>query len=84
MCRWGLWRGLFGSVSDGTEVRWRRSGFIPDWTDHWASGAVAAAAAAVGAALVTAFGVPFVSEGGFEVGFAGGDDGESGADMIVC
>ena len=65
-------------------MRWRRSGFIPDWTDHWGSGAVAAAAAAaVGAALVTGFGVPFVPEWAFEVGFAG-DDGESGADMIVC
>lgn len=70
-----------GLLVVGTEVRWRRSGFIPDWTDHWASGAVAAAA--VGAAPVTAFGVPFVSEGAFEIGFAG-DDGESGADMVVC
>lgn len=55
-----------------------RGGFLPDWTDHWVSGA------AVGAALVTAFRVSVVSELAFEVGFSdSGGGGESGADMIV-
>lgn len=60
-----------------------KGGFLPDWTDHWVSGA-ADAAAAGGAALVTASGVSVVSELAFEVGFSGsGGGGESGADMIV-
>lgn len=48
--------------------------FLPDWTDHWVSGA-----AGGGAALVAAVGVSFVSELAFEVGFPG----DGGADMIV-
>lgn len=64
-------------VSGGMEVR-RGWGccccFLPDWTDHWVSGA-----AGGGAALVAAVGVSFVSVLAFEVGFSG----DGGADMIV-
>lgn len=48
--------------------------FLPDWTDHWVSGA-----AGGGAALVAAVGVSFVTVLAFEVGFSG----DGGADMIV-